>query len=232
MSNPLASIKPVSKDLLYMKVADAINNYIHQNHLGPGDKIPSERVLAEQFETGRNSVREALRVLENEGIIAVKTGRGAFVAERSTDSIYFRLMKVNFLELLELKTILEQAAVRRLTRSATPEQLHQLEKLLQVMERDAADGIYSVANDRQFHKQIWEFSGNKLLVQLVGNMVDALDSYENELEDPSDIWLSTVPLHREMLDAIKDHDEQRACAAYDRILDVDMSVFNQFVSTQ
>lgn len=232
MSNPLASIKPVSKDLLYMKVADAINNYIHQNHLGPGDKIPSERVLAEQFKTGRNSVREALRVLENEGIIAVKTGRGAFIAERSPDSIYLRLMKVNFLELLEMKTILEQAAVRRLTRSATPEQLNQLEALLRVMERDGANHVYSAANDRQFHKQIWEFSGNKLLVQLVGNMVDALDSYENELDDPTEIWLSTIPLHREIFDAIKEHDEQRACAAYDRMLDVDTSVFNQLTSME
>lgn len=232
MQNSLTPIKPVSKDLLYMKVADAINSYIHQNHLGPGDKIPSERVLAEQLKTGRNSVREALRVLENEGIIEVKTGRGAFVTESSApDSIYFKLIKVNFMELLEIKTILEQAAVRRLTRSATPQQLVQLEALLQVMERDAENNIYSTANDRKFHKRIWEFSGNKLLVQLVGNMIDVLDGYESELEDPKDIWISTVSLHREMLEAIKAHDEQRACTAYDRILEVDMSVFNQIAGS-
>lgn len=231
MQNAFAPITPVSKDLLYMKVADAINNYIHENQLGPGDKIPSERVLAEQLKTGRNSVREALRVLENEGIIEVKTGRGAFVTESSApDSIYLKLIKVNFMELLELKTILEQEAVRRLTRSGTPRQLEQLESLLQAIEREAAQGIYTTANDRKFHKRIWEFSGNKLLVQLVGNMIDVLDGYESELDDPSETWLSTVPLHREMLEAIKAHDEKAACAAYDRILEIDMSVFNQITN--
>lgn len=228
MPDTLTPIKPVSKDLIYMKVADAINSYIRQNHLAPGDKIPSERVLAEQLGTGRNSVREALRVLEHEGIIEVKTGRGAFVTQSSpTDSIYVKMIKGNFLELLELKTALEQEAVRRLTHRATPEQLDRLEDFLLVMEEDARRNTFSTANDRNFHKRIWELCGNKLLVQLVGNMVDLLNGYESEISDPTETWISTVPLHREILDAIRAHDEARACAAYDRILEVDMTVFNQ-----
>lgn len=211
-----------------MKVADAIHQYIHQNNLAPGDKIPSERVLAEQLKTGRNSVREALRVLENEGTIEVKTGKGAFVSQSSTaGSIYFKLMKVNYIELLEIKTVLEQEAVRRLAESATPSQLANLDRLLAEVEQEAAQKRFSVEKDRKFHQSILEYSRNKLLVQMVGNMIDALDNYSGELDDPVDIWINTIPLHREMLEAIRRHDPAEACAAHKKILETDLSVFNR-----
>lgn len=231
MENTFAPIKPVSKDLLYMKVADAINAYIRQNNLAPGDKIPAERVLAEQLKTGRNSVREALRVLENEGIIEVKTGRGAFVAQSSGDaSIYFKMMKVNYLELLELKTILEKEAVRRLAKKADSQQLDLLESLLSDMEYLADSGLFSTAADRKFHECLLEGSKNKMLVQLACRMIDALDNYSKDLGEPNDIWLRTIPLHRELLDSIRNHDTVRACEASDQILKTDISVFNRLAN--
>ena len=71
MNNPI-KVKPIQRDLLYTKIADAIMEYIKENDLKTGDRIPSERELAQEFNTSRNSVREALRVLENNGIIEVK----------------------------------------------------------------------------------------------------------------------------------------------------------------
>ena len=72
-------LKPVEKDSLYLKISDSIYNYIRMNNLQPGDKLPSERDMAAMLQTSRNSVREALRILEDRGLIYVKTGSGVFI---------------------------------------------------------------------------------------------------------------------------------------------------------
>lgn len=217
-------IKPVSKDLLYMKVADAIHKYIHENTLQPGDKIPSERVLAEQLQTGRNSVREALRVLENEGLIEVKTGRGAFVANKApAGSIYPKLFRGNYFELLEIKSILEREVIRRMTGKLTPEQYEQLEGILSEVERQAAQGVYAEEDDQRFHRSILRLCGNISLEQMISHLITVLSGYADHLDNAAEIFIETIPCHRVMLDAMREGDARAACEAYDRILQIDFT---------
>ena len=113
MKKEIALMTPVSKDLLYVKIADAIHGYIRENNLKPGDRLPSERALSQQLGTGRHSVREALRVLENQGIIEVRMGAGTFVAEETQDnSLYMEFVKINYMEMLNIKVELEKYAVK------------------------------------------------------------------------------------------------------------------------
>ncbi|MCC8109147.1 MAG: GntR family transcriptional regulator, partial [Planctomycetes bacterium] len=108
-------IGPISKDLLYIKIVDAIHAHIRRNGLKPGDKLPSEREMAESFQTSRNSVREALRVMENQGMLEVKTGRGTFLRERGDEnvSVSIGIIKNNFREIQELTHILDSAWLRK-----------------------------------------------------------------------------------------------------------------------
>lgn len=228
MPADLMPIKPVSKDLLYMKVADAIHNYIHENHLQPGDKIPSERVLATQLQTGRNSVREALRVLENEGIIEVKTGRGAFVADKRTpDSIYLKLFKGNYFELLEIKSILEREVICKATAKATPEQFDELDRLLSKVEQQAELGIYDEESDKHFHYKLLRICGNMSLEQIITNLIDVLSGYATLLENADEIFISTIPYHRRMLEAMRHRDSLTACAEYTQILEIDITALEK-----
>ncbi len=71
-------LKPVEKDSLYLKISDAVYSYIKMNNLQPDDKLPSERDMAAMLQTSRNSVREGLRILEDRGLIYVKTGKRSF----------------------------------------------------------------------------------------------------------------------------------------------------------
>ena len=73
------SMKPIEKKSLYLKISDSIYRYIQMNNLQPGDKLPSERDMSSMLQTSRNSVREALRILEDRGLIYVKTGSGVFI---------------------------------------------------------------------------------------------------------------------------------------------------------
>ena len=227
MLKELASIKPVSKDLLYVKVADAINNFIYTNKLQPGDKIPSERELAEMLQIGRNSVREALRVLENQDIIEVKTGKGVYVAQNSSsDSIYLKLIKVNYMELMDTKMVLDKSVIDYALENATPAQLEKLESFLLEMENAAARNTFSMEQDHKFHHCLLEIGNNKMLEQIVLNLIKALDKYAGILEEANALWITTIPYHRQLLEAIKHCDRQAAFDSYDKIYQIDIVALN------
>ena len=107
-------LKPVEKDSLYLKISDAVYSYIKMNNLQPDDKLPSERDMAAMLQTSRNSVREGLRILEDRGLIYVKTGSGVFVKDPYGEhsAISVRLTECTTEELQELQTILDHQAVQ------------------------------------------------------------------------------------------------------------------------
>ncbi len=222
MKEHFSPIKPVSKDLLYMKIADAILDYIKENNLKAGDKLPSERMLAEQFITSRNSVREALRVLENENIIKVKTGMGAYISsDRIADSLYVKLWKVNYKELLEIKYLLEKSLVQKLCKSIEQKELDYLEEPLLQMEEAAAAGIYLQKCDYTFHSRIRQLGKNLTMEQMIDNLVIALDNYGKDLHGVEGIWCSTIPYHRDMFEAVRDGNLFKAEEACLKIYETD-----------
>jgi GntR family transcriptional regulator len=64
------------------RIADAVRSLITSGELAPGDKLPSERELARRFSTARNTAREAIRLLTEEGLVTAQHGRGVFVREK------------------------------------------------------------------------------------------------------------------------------------------------------
>ncbi|ASK62980.1 GntR family transcriptional regulator [Virgibacillus phasianinus] len=69
------------KQKVYQAVLNEIRRYIDENNLKPGDKLPSERDLAENLQAGRSSVREALRAMELLGLIETRSGQGTFLSD-------------------------------------------------------------------------------------------------------------------------------------------------------
>jgi GntR family transcriptional repressor for pyruvate dehydrogenase complex len=69
----------VQNGYLYTNLADRILQYIRKNELKAGDRLPAERELATLFSSSRSSVREAVRILQNQGIIETEVGRGMFL---------------------------------------------------------------------------------------------------------------------------------------------------------
>ena len=92
---------------LYMRLADDILSYIRETQIRPGMRIPSERKLAEMFHTSRASVREAVRILHNKGIIDIQVGNGMYLKETlSEDACKIELWKIDYMEVLDIKTVL------------------------------------------------------------------------------------------------------------------------------
>ena len=107
-----------SKPKVYQGVLEELRAYIKDNHLLPGDKLPSERELADKLQAGRSSIREALRALELLGLIETRRGEGTFLrAYQSLQSVellssFILLADRTRDELLQVKTMIEKEAVK------------------------------------------------------------------------------------------------------------------------
>ena len=130
-------MQPVEKKSLYLKISDSIYSYIQMNGLQPGDKLPSEREMSSMLGTSRNSVREALRILEDRGLIYVKTGSGVFIQNPYGENNSFTVRLTNFTlhELQELQNTLDHQAVENAMERATDEEKQQLISLASEMVR-------------------------------------------------------------------------------------------------
>ena len=113
---------------LYLKISDSIYRYIQMNNLQPGDKLPSERDMSSMLQTSRNSVREALRILEDRGLIYVKTGSGVFINNPygENNSLTIQLTNCTLAEMEELQNALDHEAVKNAMERGTIQEKDQL----------------------------------------------------------------------------------------------------------
>ena len=114
----MRDVSESSKPKVYQGVLEEIRVYIQDHHLYPGDKLPSERELAEKLQAGRSSIREALRALELLGLIETRRGEGTFL--RSYQSLQSVELLSSFIlledrtreELVEAKRIIEKESIK------------------------------------------------------------------------------------------------------------------------
>lgn len=217
MSTDKQPFEPVAKDLLYLKISDAIFAHIKQNDLQEGDKLPSERDMAQMFQTGRNSVREALRVLENRGLIEVRTGKGAFVKNPSgaTNALKIKLEDCSFSSLQELRVIIERQAIIDAIDKATQVEKAELLNLAQKLCDMAQNGVYSNTLDHQFHRKLLVISGNEIFVHIVMSIRENTFSFQwGHKELNQSVWLPTLPSHLKLAQAISHDDLEAAMKAF------------------
>lgn len=220
MKQKTINLKPVEKDSLYLKISDSIYSYIKVNGLQPGDKLPSERDMAAMLQTSRNSVREALRILEDRGLIYVKTGSGVFVnnpyGEKNT--LVLRLTDCTLNELEELQYTLDHQAVLNAISKSTPEQRENLLSIASEMLEMYQQNIYSHTLDHSFHSALYKMGKNNAIHQLIIKIRDArfVQRADAEYENDS-VWLPTVPEHFTLAQAIFYQNTASAIDAIDTI---------------
>ena len=136
-------------------VADEIRAMIRSGQLEPGERLLEDR-LAEQLGVSRNPVREAIRALENTGLVEVRPRRGAYVATLDPDRA---------VELLELRSVLEAFAAQLAAHRRTTEQLADIRHWIDVGRAATAveDVVHSAHAHRQFHLAIARAADNSYL---------------------------------------------------------------------
>ena len=168
-------IRPLSTRRAFDEVSDQIRALIYSGALTPGDKLPSEHELASQFNAGRMVIREALRGLEEAGLIVIKQGRtgGAFVntvnAEAITRSIsdLVRLGDVSRKRLTEARRGIERVVLELALRYMTPAHLAQLEANVAEAEALILAGENPLDANAAFHVLLAKATDNLLIASMV-----------------------------------------------------------------
>jgi GntR family transcriptional repressor for pyruvate dehydrogenase complex len=223
----------VRRDKVYEGVAKQIERLILKK-LQPGDKLPSERDLAEILAVSRSSIRDAIRSLELMGMVEPRQGAGTIVLEISSDSLVNPLANARKRkeevvgELLDFRKMLEPPLAARAATRVSPGEIAEMQEILERQEEKLRKGESTIAEDSEFHYAIALASGNSVVRKVLDTLMDLLrDSRERSLQVEGRPQKSLAG-HRRILAAIKRHDAKDAKAAMRRhIEDVEKMVLGK-----
>jgi DNA-binding FadR family transcriptional regulator len=144
---------------LYQQIARAISTAIHDGRYGPGDKLPSERELADDFGVSRPTIRDAMIALEFQGLVEARQGSGVYVNASLPVTEDASELEVGPLELTEARRLFEGEACALSAATVTNEHLTQLDQLVAQMARSVVpDEIERL--EQEFHLAIARATGN------------------------------------------------------------------------
>ena len=197
----------------YRQVADQILLLAATRGLGPGQRLPSERDLAEMLSVSRPSLREALIALEVEGDVEIRMGSGIYLSS-GADRRILRADAEGPLELLEARCIIESAIAEEAARHVTPELIALLDDNLRQMTAAQGDTPLAISIDGLFHDIIASGLGNSVLSGLTNQMFQKRLSpffarFSNYFEGPQ-TWGEALAEHGAIRDALAAKDPAAA----------------------
>ncbi len=185
--------RAAKQNRIFEDVVDQIQEAIIQGHLKVGDRLPAERELKAMLQTSRSTLREALRVLEQKGLIEIKlgTGGGAVVKAVSSDlvaeslDLLIRSHKVSLRHIAEFRERVEGDVVILATSRMNAADKAMLNQLLDNARQCAAQDVDDVADflnaDQRIHLFLAQITGNPIYISILKIMHDNIRRYFDEL---------------------------------------------------
>jgi len=224
----------VRRSRVYEEVAKQIERIILKK-LRPGDKLPSERDLAEMLRVSRGSIRDAIRTLELLGVVETRQGAGTIVREISVESLVnpfanvLQKRKDLVTELLDFRKMLEPPLAARAATHASADEISEMEEILRRQEEKQNYGDATVAEDTEFHYSIALASDNSVVLKVIDVLMDLLRDTRARSLQVEGRPQKSLSGHRRILAAIKRHDAEAAKSAMRRHLeDVEEIVLKKF----
>ena len=209
--------KEITPVRLYESAIEQIIGLVKRSELKPGDKLPSERELAEKLSISRNSLREAFRVLESRGLIKSKAGGGRYIREirknghNSTENIILSLEKSSILELLEAREMFEVKIAKIAAQRATPEDIKLIEMVLNKMKKkEELKDEKKTESDTEFHLAIASTSHNFVFVNIIKLHLDLLKETRGKTWQIPGRREKQYQEHQAILQAIREHNSKKA----------------------
>jgi GntR family transcriptional regulator, transcriptional repressor for pyruvate dehydrogenase complex len=218
MSNSGAAFMPIKTRRAFDDIIDQIREQLRAGALKPGDKLPSERDFAVQLGVSRNTVREAVRMLEIAGLVTLKKGAtgGAFITSDNTDALTqslidgLALSNFSIADLVNARIALETTIARQAATEVSSDDIAELRDL--VGEAQSYDGEREWALRLKAHvtfeERLAEMAGNPLLKLLDAPLLDLTSAISLRIGPSVDreIWDERA----DFLDALARRDGDRA----------------------
>jgi GntR family transcriptional regulator, transcriptional repressor for pyruvate dehydrogenase complex len=199
-------------------IVESLKERIRNGEFGPGDQLPSEQVMLQEYSVSRLTLREALARLAALGIIHVRHGKGAFVTKSisvsALDNVLIPLFpnhdfnRMN--DLVEARNLIESEVAAKVSKTRTADQIALLEELLKYDENILGDPELFARRDYDFHFALVEISGNQFFIAMYQALFRHIQAflirYARSIEDRAE----ALERHRPILKAIIDKDVELA----------------------
>ncbi|MBD3676869.1 MAG: FadR family transcriptional regulator [Rhodobacteraceae bacterium] len=208
-----------------VRVAEEIKQWVVERDLKQGDKLPNEAQMIEIFAVSKGTVREAMRILEAQGLIVTRTGPGggSFVGQvtaeraRSLLANYFYFQDLSLGDIYQMRKVLEPELASSLAGKLSEAQLDELQALAErhpEPARTAEEEKEQHVSSLSFHARLSEFAGNRLLGFVIGFMARILTDltvYRRLYEPPNfELWRRGRQHQMELVQALREGDAERA----------------------
>jgi DNA-binding GntR family transcriptional regulator len=188
----------IKSTALYIQVADRLRSEIYRHALQPGDPI-DEMALCERYGISRTPLREALKVLNSEGLIELIPRKGSFVRSMDVDELN---------ELFPVMAVLEGLCAREAVENCSTDDLKKLEDMHHKLEQYASKGDIDnyYETNFEFHQAVQDLSGNRTLQRIIGDLRKVLRLARHmQLTMPGRLQQS-IEEHRQIMLAFRKHD--------------------------
>ncbi len=216
-----------------MNNSDPVDSIIHEiqellrnETFQPGMRIPSERVLAERFNTTRGYVRKALQKLEFYGVLEIRPQKGIYISAirpMALDALITNILNFDAFDLgdlMEARTNLEVFSARLAALRGTEEDHRRIQDAHAAFEKAFEDSRYTLEEDHLFHLAIVKASGNKVLQSLITQITPEIIAVNKHFkEDPDKVLKNSLKEHKRILNAILRGDAAAAATAMEQHMD-------------
>jgi GntR family transcriptional repressor for pyruvate dehydrogenase complex len=213
--------KPVKS----IRIAEDLTTQIIQNiikkKLRPGDKLPSERKLAEMCAVSRVTVREALRILENKGLVIIKRGAkgGAFITEVNIETVedslidFFQFGDVSIDHISEARLIIEPTVAEIAAVKRTKKNLKEIQEILSYCQELIDNGRALVDAQVKFHLALARASGNPVIIAISNSLMNFLAKKLLEISPSTKSFTMDQEFHLQIFEAINNQEGKLAFQA-------------------
>lgn len=213
---------PAKNTKVYEEVVERIKKMIEEGELKIGDKLPTERAMAEELNVSRASIREAIRSLEVIGLIESIQGAGNYIKNDFSEilleplSMMFMLQQGSAIDIYELREVLELSTIMISAERIKKEELQKLKELIEKFKESDIESN-NVIIDKEFHYTIVKAANNPLITNLLNVLSQVIDKFitdsrKNILES-SENKERLLKLHERVYVALENRDSLGAYTA-------------------
>jgi GntR family transcriptional repressor for pyruvate dehydrogenase complex len=209
--------KVIQPSRLYQQIVHQIEENVQKGSLKPGDQLPAERELAQQFGVSRTAVREAIKTLHEKGLVEALPGRGTFITDGPTRSMRQSLDRIlkgdeagGTAALAEIREILEPEIAALAAMRAGEQDLAAMLDAVRVMDTAQEDLEAFIEADLDFHLALAEAAANPLILSLIDSIVGLLREQRMQIFNTAGGPARGQAHHKRILEAVERHDAQGA----------------------
>ncbi|HEY3365394.1 MAG TPA: FadR/GntR family transcriptional regulator [Symbiobacteriaceae bacterium] len=205
----------IENQRIYQQIVEQITVMVKDGNLKPGDRLPAERSLAEEFGVSRAAVREALSALGMMGLLEVHQGEGTFIRNIGTEALVppmalafaMEAEEAAGWELLEVRAALESEGAYLAAQRREPDDIAAMEAAVWDMQNLQGESLKAEA-DWRFHNAVASASGNSLIIQIMRTLTErmrvSLKDYRARLLRIPGNSVTLNSEHQAILDAIRE----------------------------